>query len=1614
MPRSRPAVATLLAILGLAAGASAQGVTLEANSIHGTVNFNNTNPAVLAILATEGIDLIAGGANSTAPTGYTSSGYGTTNSNHLGGSYALSAESNGGAGGVSYTVGATAWVNRLPGGLGNGQFAFPAQTTFLQPPGVQPGGVTVDFNTTVGVEHIIFGTDATCATRVVIGSASIFTNYGFTYLGGHDEGYYLIPAGVSINTTIYGAIGNDNTSNTFSFSQAVSFNAAPDTIEDVCVVVPVGTNPIALGHVQTPFQVVGHTLLAPAGYIGGFSATNSRYGNLNGAAPVSSPALWPELKNLLPDDYALYGTSWMDFGDQQTTFTTGYGQPPLTPKVTVPVGSSVDGQQDFGSGPVYPFVMTPATLGGNILLYDRFVALNPGAASTMNYLHFATEWPSSTPGFTVRGPGGGTYLSSYSQASSGYASSNSSFSQRFSPTLGTLSGSYSLAVMQIYDRPSTWAQPGLNLRWYNEGGDHFGAPGNIPPDFEYHYYFDWIDPADPTLAAREANFRLGYLNVTRPGVTALLNPGDTSYLNHRYCFGEVLVQYSAAAGSGQFVNPSATVTGSFNGLDFESNYVTYSASGWFTGVPAIGPYAMSPARNLAARRSTGDLPMTLTQGSWHLAPSASFVNADGSSSTGNFPGTDIDVACGQRIVLSPGFSISINVLSAGCASPSTPTLVTGQVHAGDATIDHIWYTVANPTPTTVDYCGGASATACPVSTTATPASYSFTVAPGLSGPITVYAHSPYVANVASATDTILGCNHPPVVTGVNQTVASGASVTLSAVASDPDSDPLTWSWSCPGTLTVTGSGTPSPTFTAPVVATTTSYTCTVTVSDGQASASSTATVTVLAAPPCTFDSVAPVPNILSLPALSAQCSVTAAAPSATDDCSGALTATTSDPLNYSTPGSYVIHWKYTDAHGNISTQNQSVTIADTQAPVPTVASLPAITGLCSATVTPPTAIDNCAGTVTATTTDPLSYTAQGTSTVHWTFSDGHGNTTTQTQTVTLSANTLVGTNVSYTSADGNVTATFPTITGCGNTTVTLLSATACALSGTGYQTIAAVSGCYDIHTTATYIGPVALSMKYPGGSNAEALTPGEKLMTFQHVVGGVLTNITIPTCRSTVTGTGSATSPYLPNTCTLLDGNGDGILRNNDGGMMKGSTPSLSPFFVGLLFERANAGPDQTVDEGATVTLDGSGSKGPENVLISYSWVQLTGPAVTLSGGDTANPTFVAPPQSAGDSSAITFELTTTDALGGSSSDVVTITVNDAGSVPTARCKNVSAAAVATCGSAASVNDGSFDASGAPFSLAQSPAGPYPLGSTTVTLTATNAQGSSSCSAVVTVADIAPPQVTCPSSITLVAPLVRASDDDGQEHHGRGEEGDFGAAAHHYDSLGVCHDRHNVDLEGGVACGHPLMPNVAAQATASDNCGQVTLTQSVPAGTALGRGAHTVRVTATDASGASSSCDLTVNVLKSARVAFQGDLKDDNDPFNTAVPGTIANKVQWRSVVPHQVKVTACDGAAITQGYDVKLTVNGYRLNGSSLVDFQDVVEDATGLGADGPAIGGAFMVPVGGAWRFNLDTNDFLDHTTYSETDKFYRSLVQVFDTSSGAPVEVGQEDAILETKSN
>ncbi|MBN1982018.1 MAG: hypothetical protein JW795_10825, partial [Chitinivibrionales bacterium] len=99
-------------------------------------------------------------------------------------------------------------------------------------------------------------------------------------------------------------------------------------------------------------------------------------------------------------------------------------------------------------------------------------------------------------------------------------------------------------------------------------------------------------------------------------------------------------------------------------------------------------------------------------------------------------------------------------------------------------------------------------------------------------------------------------------------------------------------------------------------------------------------------------------------------------------------------------GQTMVLWQAKDGAGNIGTAQQIVFVQDRTAPVPTLIPLPQLTGESSVTVTAtPTALDNCAGLVSGTTTDPLIYSQQGTYAITWKYDDKNGNISTQTQTI---------------------------------------------------------------------------------------------------------------------------------------------------------------------------------------------------------------------------------------------------------------------------------------------------------------------------------------------------------------------------------------------------------------------------------------------------------------------------------------------------------------------------------------------------------------------------------------------------------------------------------------
>jgi hypothetical protein len=116
----------------------------------------------------------------------------------------------------------------------------------------------------------------------------------------------------------------------------------------------------------------------------------------------------------------------------------------------------------------------------------------------------------------------------------------------------------------------------------------------------------------------------------------------------------------------------------------------------------------------------------------------------------------------------------------------------------------------------------------------------------------------------------------------------------------------------------------------------------------------------------------------------------------------------------------------------------------------------------------------------------------------------------------------------------------------------------------------------------------------------------------------------------------------------------------------------------------ANAGVDQVVAPGVSVTLNGASSSDSNGTIATFAWTQTAGTAVTMASTATATPTFTAPMAPG----ALTFQLTVTDNGGASHSDSITVTVN---AIPVA---NAGADQTVSAGAAVSLAGSGTDADG--------------------------------------------------------------------------------------------------------------------------------------------------------------------------------------------------------------------------------------------------------------------------------------------------------------------------------
>ena len=204
-------------------------------------------------------------------------------------------------------------------------------------------------------------------------------------------------------------------------------------------------------------------------------------------------------------------------------------------------------------------------------------------------------------------------------------------------------------------------------------------------------------------------------------------------------------------------------------------------------------------------------------------------------------------------------------------------------------------------------------------------------------------------------------------------------------------------------------------------------------------------------------------------------------------------------------------------------------------------------------------------------------------------------------------------------------------------------------------------------TCAGNLGPFTLPIGQPFTNTITGTDPdgGNLTVTHQGLPSGAILS---PSSGTTTPSPLAATFGWTPTINDAGSSVGVTLVFTDPSGLQTScpfamSVPSNQP-------PVANAGPDQSVFEKDIVSLDGAGSIDPERVPLTYHWVQIGTPSVTLSDANTATPSFVAPslshqPGGMPTPIALTFRLEVSDGKS-TTPDDVTITVKDVNLPPSA------------------------------------------------------------------------------------------------------------------------------------------------------------------------------------------------------------------------------------------------------------------------------------------------------------------------------------------------------------
>ena len=466
---------------------------------------------------------------------------------------------------------------------------------------------------------------------------------------------------------------------------------------------------------------------------------------------------------------------------------------------------------------------------------------------------------------------------------------------------------------------------------------------------------------------------------------------------------------------------------------------------------------------------------------------------------------------------------------------------------------------------------------------------------------------------------------PTVNAGQDQEVVEGATVTLSGTATDDDGDTLTYEWTHDGTLaiTITGSDSLSASFAAPGVAANTTVTVTLTVNDGTVNVTDTLQVTITDSP-----NAAPTVNAGQDQEVVEGATVTLSGTATDDDGDTltyewthdgtlAITITGSDSLsasfaapNVAANTTVTVTLTVNDGTVNV-TDTLQVTITDSPNAAPTVNAGQDQEVVEGATVT-------LSGTATDDDGDTLTYewTHDGTLAITITGSDS---LSASFAAPGVAANTTVTVTLTVNDGTVNVTDTLQvTITDSPNAAPTV---------NAGQDQEVVEGATVTLSGTATDDDGDTLTYEWTHDGTLAITITGSDSLSASFAAPGVAANTTVTVTLTVNDGTVNVTDTLQ---VTITD------------------SPNAAP--------TVNAGQDQEVVEGATVTLSGTATDGDPEDTLTYEWTHDGTLAITITGSDSLSASFAAPNVAA--NTTVTVTLTVNDGTA-TVSDTVTVTITD-------------------------------------------------------------------------------------------------------------------------------------------------------------------------------------------------------------------------------------------------------------------------------------------------------------------------------------------------------------------